>query len=421
MKIALKYGHKEYGFNIPDTANVSFLKPGSMPVLDSLEAAVRSALDTPLGCERFDDGVRRQTPHTVAIAVPDESRAVPVKEILPVLLEQLYSALPTLEPSAVSIVVGGGLHTPLDNDGLQKIVPPATTPGCRVIAHDPVSARFVDFGATGRGTPVRINSDVAEADFKIVIGQIDPHQFVGFTGGAKGIVIGCASHETIERNHSLMSHEGAQVGVIQGNPAREDMNEAGLMVGIDFAVNVVLDADQKAVELIAGEPTSVLAKGAEVCSSLYGVALEEEFDIAIASCGGHPKDICLYQAQKGLNMASRAVRQGGKILLLAAAPQGIGDDAYFSYVSQFSTPEEVLADFATRGFEMGAHKAFLFARTLANYDVAVFSGIDTEILKRCHLTAADPESTIKKWVEEFDGAPRVAVVPSANSTYFYRA
>ena len=96
----------------------------------------------------------------------------------------------------------------------------------------------------------------------------------------------------------------------------------------------------------------------------------------VASCGGHPKDICLYQAQKGLNLASQALKPGGHILLLAASPQGVGDDIYFDYVSQFTSPEEVIRDFKSTGFRMGAHKAYLFGRTLVNYNVAVFSDLD---------------------------------------------
>jgi nickel-dependent lactate racemase len=60
---------------------------------------------------------------------------------------------------------------------------------------------------------------------------------------------------------------------------------------------------------------AVLKEGAKTGAALYGVAIEHKFDIVIASCGGHPKDISLYQAQKGLNLTSQAVKQGGKILL----------------------------------------------------------------------------------------------------------
>jgi hypothetical protein len=190
-----------------------------------------------------------------------------------------------------------------------------------------------------------------------------------------------------------------------GNPVREDLTEAGEMVGVDFAVNFVLDADKQAVEVAAGRPAAVLESCAATCARVYGVAIEEKFDIVVASCGGYPKDICLYQAQKGLNLASHALKPGGRILLLAASPQGVGDDIYFDYVSQFTSPEEVIRDFKATGFRMGAHKAYLFGRTLVNYDVAVFSDLDPGILRKCHLRAAEPESVITEWVADFT-APR---------------
>jgi nickel-dependent lactate racemase len=277
-----------------------------------------------------------------------------------------------------------------------------------------------DFGATRRGTPVRINAAYAAAELKLVIGQVDPHQFVGFTGGSKGVVIGCAAPETIERNHSLMSEPNAVVGQLTGNPVREDQTEAGEMIGIDLAVNYVLDADKQVVQLAAGRPAAVLEACAATCASVYGVGIGERYDIVVASCGGYPKDICLYQAQKGLNLASQALKPGGQILLLAASPQGVGDDIYFDYVSQFSSPEEVVRDFKASGFRMGAHKAYLFGRTLVSYDVAVCSELDAGILGKCHLRAADPATVLEEWVEEFEGAPRLAIIPNANTTYFYR-
>jgi nickel-dependent lactate racemase len=210
----------------------------------------------------------------------------------------------------------------------------------------------------------------------------------------------------------------ARVGRLSGNPVREDMNEAGRMVGIHLAIDVVLDSDKRPVRVLAGDPETVLAVGADVCCSVYGVKISDKFDVVVASCGGHPRDICLYQAQKGLNLASQALKPGGKILLLAACPQGVGDDVYYDYVGRFRTPQEVLEDFRRVGFKMGAHKAYLFGRTLDNFDVAIASELDTQILDRCLLRSAEPEAQIRQWIEDFEGRPRVAVIPNANTTFF---
>jgi hypothetical protein len=113
------------------------------------------------------------------------------------------------------------------------------------------------------------------------------------------------------------------------------------------------------------------------------------------------------------------VKKNGHILLLAASTQGVGDDVYFDYVSQFTSPQEVLADFKKQGFRMGAHKAYLFGRTLNDFDVAVSSELDASVLQTCHLRAADPNKVIGEWVERLEGKPRVGIIPNANTTYFY--
>lgn len=419
MEIELRYGDGRKKIKIPENTDVTILKPAELPTVRSIAHSLEETLANPLGCESFQKMLRHAAPKTIGIAVPDETRPVPLHAILPLLLDDVRKALPGLAPDSITIVIGSGLHPPLEKHTQAHDVPDSIAQGCRVIAHDARRDRMVDYGLTSRKTPVRINAEFAETEFKIVIGQIDPHQFVGFTGGAKGVVIGCAAAETIRHNHSLMFHQEARVGKITGNPVREDLNEAGEMVGIHLALNVVLDANKQVIQMISGHPIQVLETGAETCSTIYGVGIDKKFDIVIASCGGHPKDICLYQAQKGLNLASQALKPGGHILLLAASSQGVGDDIYFDYVSQFTTPEDLLRDFKKMGFQMGAHKAYLFGRTLADFDVAISSDLDPGVLKKCHLRAADPSLIVNKWVEAFSFPPRIAVVPNANTTYFY--
>jgi len=418
--VELKYGTGKIRIPIPAKAKVSILEPLRAPVLDSVKDALAEALHAPIGCPAIETMIQERQPRSVAIAVPDETRPAPLREVLPPLLDRIEAKLERPVSDAVTLFVGGGLHPPANTAGIRRILPDGIARGCRIVAHDARAAVMRDYGFTSRGTPVRINAAFAEADLKMVIGQVDPHQFVGFTGGSKGVVIGCAAPETIEKNHSLMSQPNAQVGRLAGNPVREDLTEAGEMVGIDLAVNFVLDANKQVVHLAAGAPSRVLVPCAEVCARVYGVAIAEKFDIVVASCGGYPKDICLYQAQKGLNLASQALKPGGRILLLAASPQGVGDDIYFDYVSQFTSPEEVIRDFKSSGFRMGAHKAYLFGRTLVNFDVAVFSSLDPGILRKCHLRAADPATVIDEWVATFEGTPELAIIPNANTTYFYQ-
>ncbi len=419
MALELKYGEGTISISLPESADVDILEPNSVQPVASLEEALVSAFAN-LEENNSDLLPEIKQQETVAIAIPDETRPLPVIRVLPFLLDWLFAKIPDLLPERVTILVGAGLHPPLNKETLERLVPPKIAQGCRVLSHDAINGRMIEYGSTKRGTRVLVNHAFATADYKIVVGQIDPHQFVGFTGGSKGAIIGCGGEATIEHNHSLMFHDNARVGVLDGNPVREDLNEAGEIVGIDLSVNLVMAPNKDIVKVLVGRPLDTLREGARICAELYGVEIDDSYDIVVASCGGYPKDICLYQAQKGLNLASQAVREGGKILLLAASPQGVGDDVYFDYVSQFTSPEEVLADFRKQEFRMGAHKAYLFGRTLSRFDVAVFSELDPGVLRKCHLRAADPSEIIKEWVNNFDGRPRIGIVPNANTTYFYK-
>jgi nickel-dependent lactate racemase len=417
VKIELKYGAGYRTLELPEGSDVTVMKPRDLPVLSDLGQALTEALDNPIDSKPLEG---RPRPSSVAIAVPDETRPAPLKALLPVLLDRLFGIWPDLDPASVRIVVGGGLHPAPDAAQLGRILPDDLR-GCTVVSHDAMTSPMTSFGTTSRGTPVEVNAAYGEAELKLVIGMIDPHQFQGMTGGAKGVAIGCASKDMIQHNHSLMSNPEARVGNILDNPTRLDINEAGQMIGIDLAINVSLNPAKQAVALLVGEPVAVLKAGAAFSEQVYGLPLEQPFDIVIASCGGNPKDICLYQAQKGLNLASQCAAEGGKILLLAACPQGVGDDHYQNYVRQFPTPEAQMREFEELGFRMGAHKAFLFSRTLTRFTVVVDSEMDERTLAECHLRKADAQTTLNTWFAETTDRPlRIAVVPNANTTYFYR-
>ncbi len=46
------------------------------------------------------------------------------------------------------------------------------------------------------------------------------------------------------------------------------------------------------------------------------------------SAGGYPKDINLYQAQKALDNAKHAVRDGGVVILAASCAEGLGEEVF---------------------------------------------------------------------------------------------
>lgn len=421
MEYKLKYGSGYLGLNLPDGASAHVFEPKEVTALADPVATLNAVLDAPIGGQRLED---RAQPASVSIAVPDETRPFPIKLLLPALLQRIYAAYPNLKPEDITIVVGGGLHPPADAAQLARIMP-ENLGGCRVVSHDAEHGATISFGTTSRGTPVEINADYAKAELRLVMGMVDPHQFVGFTGGSKGVTIGCASAAMIAANHRMMTDNAAFVGNIADNPVRQDLNESGEKAGIYMAINVVIDATKRPVAILAGVPAKVMLEASNVTASLYGLAFEQPYDIVVASCGGTPKDICLYQAQKGLNTATQCATLGAKILLVAECAQGIGDDVYYDYVRQFKSDTELMAAFKKGAFKMGAHKAFLFARTTTRFDVALQTALSSDILAQCLLKKGELQTTVDKWLQELAAAgnakPRIAIIKNANSSFFRTA
>lgn len=416
MLYSVKYGHQKLSLNIPDSCHTDVIEPITVYPLDSPLQAFEAALNSPLGHAPLHE---LQQPQSVAIAVPDETRPFPIKELLPPLLDCIFKVFPSLEHHNVTIVVGGGLHEPPDQAQLDRILP-RDLHGCSVVSHDAHNSPLCHMGVTSRGTPVEINAAYANAELKIVMGMVDAHQFAGFTGGAKGAVVGCASAAMIAHNHSLLKNPQAFAGNLEGNPVREDLNESGVIAGVNLAINVALTAEKKIAALFVGDPQLVLQQAAKQTRALYGHKLTKSYDVVIASCGGLPKDICLYQAQKALDAARHCVAPNGKILLVAECSQGIGDDAYENYVRKFSNQQDLLKDFTQREFKMGAHKAFLFGRVAAAHELVLHTALSEQDITRCLLRKGDAQKTLDEWFR-IDPNAETAVITYANSTFFYKS
>ena len=136
---------------------------------------------------------------------------------------------------------------------------------------------------------------------------------------------GLCSYAAIRDNHSMMLAPTARAGIIAGNPVREDIDEAGGLIGIDFIFNVLLDEDKRIIRAVAGHYLEAHSAGAAAYDARCDLRIPEAADVVIASPGGAPKDINLYQAQKTLDNVAGAVRDGGVIVLVARCREGFGN------------------------------------------------------------------------------------------------
>ena len=157
--------------------------------------------------------------------------------------------------------------------------------------------------------------------------------------------------------------------------------------------------------------------GIPLAKRICQAQVQSKFDLVIASPGGHPKDINVYQAQKGLAHAALITRDGGIVILAAACPEGSGSQGYEKWVSKRRSNEEVLAQFAQAGFRVGPHKAFQIARDATRVRVLLVSEMNAAFVRQLLLTPAESlQGAVNTAVGQLPPQARVGIMPKANTT-----
>jgi nickel-dependent lactate racemase len=125
-----------------------------------------------------------------------------------------------------------------------------------------------------------------------------------------------------------------------------------------------MNTEKQVLACFWGQPQDVMNAGIAISRSVSMQPVPNLVDLVIASAGGYPKDINLYQAQKAMTHASLLLKPGGIILLAAACEEGIGSQGYADFMQGINSVEQVFEKFDHQGFSVGPHKAILMARIL---------------------------------------------------------
>ena len=355
---SLKYGKTRLDFEIPEDQLLYEIRGRNVPAIDDVATAYLTALDHPIDAPPLK--ARLKTDHRVAIIVSDITRAWQRNNVtLPVLMDYLNAA--GIPDDQVTIVIGVGAHRKNTEAEFVELCSDEVCHRVRVVNHDCWEDNMVPLGVTSRGTEVAVNPIIAEADRVIMTGGVIYHYMAGFGGGRKSILPGVAAIKTIQQNHLLAltdtvgggSNPQCASGITRGNPLHEDMMEIAAFVNPDFIVNVVPNLDGDIAGIFTGNWVSAWLEACEMVKQVYGVPIDEQADIVIATAGGYPKDINLYQSQKTIDNASYAMKPGGVSIILAQCPLMQDPPEFFDWfehADMYSLEKAARANFLISGW-----------------------------------------------------------------------
>jgi nickel-dependent lactate racemase len=411
--INLPYGkHHQKLINDDNQYKIEIITPPATPAHENPTNLIESALHQVKDLEKQ----KIKLASTIAIAINDKTRPVPHHVILPPLLKWLIDLRSSTK--GIKLWIATGSHVPMKPDEYTKIIPSNIVDRYDIESHDiNCKENLIQLGVTSRGTPAIINRRFYETEYKIVVGDIEPHHFAGFSGGYKTAAIGFAGWETINHNHAMLVDPDSWIGIYDQNPLRQDINEIGRMVGVDLALNTILNLEKEVVYALADHPDQVMDAGIKLSRKVCGTPEKRKFRLVVASAGGFPKDINFYQAQKALTHASLFCQPGGTIILAAECPEGTGSASYEEFMRGLGSTDEVFTAFKELGFRVGPHKAYQVARLLNNFTIVMVSSISPEKIKALLMEPAPSvQEAFNTHSRHLDPGEAVAVLPHATTT-----
>ncbi len=410
MRLEIGFGTNPQYVEIPDGNVTGILEPNKVEISSTGAEEVLRAIRSPIGTGALSEIVRPG--EKIAIVTSDITRPLPTCVIMPVLLDELYAA--GVRKEDITLVFALGSHRGHTPEEMKKLSGERAAQEVRCMDADPKD--FVHMGTTGMGTPVDVTRVVAEADRRICLGNIEYHYFVGYSGGAKAIMPGVSTREAIQANHKRMVLPEAAAGRLEGNPVRGDLEEAILYCPIDFIVNVVLDEHKKIIYAVAGHYIKAHREGCEFLDRFYLKRIEERADIVIASQGGSPKDLNLYQTQKALDNAKHAVRKGGIIILAGSCKEGLGERVFEEWITSAPNAHSLI-DRIQKEFRLGGHKAAAIALVLEDADIYLVSELAPELVRSIFMKPYESvQSALDAAFEKLGKASKVLIMPYAGST-----
>jgi nickel-dependent lactate racemase len=411
VDVWLPYGKTDVCVRVPARNLLGTIEPKDKQGVADAKLEVERALKEPIGTKRLSEIVKPES--KVAIVVDDATRKAPSEAMLLPVLAELNAA--GVKDENVTVIFGCGTHRAVKPEEAAALLGEEALKRVKTISHCCTATDSIHIGTTK--THGNVNRVFAEADVKVLLGDVNYHYYAGYGGGRKSILPAVCGEETIKQNHALLLHASARTGILEDNPVHVDMTEAARLAKVDFIVNVVENKKGEIVKAFAGDLEAAFLEAVKLVDEMYRVTVDRRADIIVVSASGHPADMNLYQAYKGLDNALDAVKRGGVIILVAECLEGHGNQVFYDWMTRLGDLKNVERE-VKRNFVMGGHKAYYLLKALQNHQIILVSSMPdyyaTSIFKL--KTARAVNDALAEALKIAGSASRVWAMPQGSYT-----
>ena len=335
MEFTFKARCNSWHFEV-DQHNLLFnAELGSLPPIEDENKAIVEAIRTPINSASLREIVKGRS--SVVIIVDDLTRTTPQRRILPILLDEINGY--GIADELITLVIALGTHRDMTPEEIKERFGEAVCRRVKIVNHDAYN-NCIDLGCTDLGTPIQINRTVYEAEVRISVGTVVPHPLAGWGGGGKMIQPGVSSLQTTDATHFLGGTYEKPLELVGNpeNPIRREMEIVAERIGLDFVINSVQDMAGNFVGIFTGNYITAHRAAVKCAEIIFRPEIPDRSDIVI--CNAYPADLDYWQGFKPFVYAQLAVKDGGTIIFVIDAPEGVSGGA--------PKHEEIMLKWATK-------------------------------------------------------------------------
>jgi nickel-dependent lactate racemase len=203
--------------------------------------------------------------------------------------------------------------------------------------HDPSDRGQLSYLARSKqGDRIYLNRAVVDAEMVVLVGMVEYDPVLRYRGTTSGLYPGLSDDAGARRFRTRFTMDRS-LGAWQA--ARQEIDEIGWLLGVQFAVQLVLGAGGSLAHVLAGHYEPVQRAAQQHLDAVWRFSVPRRADVVVAALApGQPHGFC--ELGRAAAAARRVVRQGGRIILLSetAGEPGPG----LRWATEAHEPAEVL-------------------------------------------------------------------------------
>jgi nickel-dependent lactate racemase len=327
MRVAVPFGTGEFCLEVNNDRLVELHGGTSSPAIHDVAAAVEEQIERPLAFPALRQAI-----------VPGDHVAIVLDTGIPRAADVLGPVLECLADAGVQRH-DTAIVEPTRPAGAQDfLTADDVPPGVRLAQHDPNDRNQLSYlASTKAGTRVYLNREIVDADLVVLVGRVDYDPILGYSGTSSSVFPGLADAAAQQQFRGQISKSITAKSQLA---ARAECDEVAWLLGVQFAVQLVVGQRNEVVRVLAGHIPDVQREAQRSLDDYWNRIAPRRVELVIAAIGADPDRQGFNELGAALGSAGRLVQEGGRIVVLSAIAATPGTT--LRTARELKEPEKVL-------------------------------------------------------------------------------